>query len=238
MLRAYAVLRGNARRPARARERMITEPDVTFTDYGLAVECAVFTYLLYHRGDPQATPRTWFAVFFGSVGVAALAGGTVHGFFLDEKTAGARILWPVTLIAIGVSALAAWQIGARIQFPEGLARWISVGATVQFTAYGVLVLFVTQKFWIAIVNYLPAAVFLLVVLFLTYRRTRERPALVGLVGLGLTCVASGVQQAGIALHPIYFNHNALYHLIQAVALFMIFWSARWLVAGAGKGVSG
>jgi hypothetical protein len=46
----------------------------------------------------------------------------------------------------------------------------------------------------------------------------------------LTFVAAGVQQAGVALGSIHFNHNALYHVIQAVALFMIFWSARWFVA--------
>jgi len=32
-------------------------------------------------------------------------------------------------------------------------------------------------------------------------------------------VAAAVQQARIALHPNYFNHNALYHLLQAIALF-------------------
>ncbi len=42
-------------------------------------------------------------------------------------------------------------------------------------------------------------------------------------------VAAGVQQLGIALHPVYFDHNALYHLIQAVAVLMLFLSARGIV---------
>ena len=38
---------------------MVAEPDVTFTDYGLAIECALFTYLLYRKGDRREALRTW-----------------------------------------------------------------------------------------------------------------------------------------------------------------------------------
>ena len=210
---------------------MITEPDVTFTDYGLAIECALFTYLLYRQGDPQQPLRTWFALFFGSVGVAALTGGTVHGFFLDVSTTGYAILWPVTLIAIGVSALAGWVIASKLLFSPDVARLISIVASVMFIAYGVAVLFITQTFMLAVINYLPAALFLALALATVYARVRQRPVLVGLAGMALTFVAAGVQQGGVALHPVYFNHNALYHLIQAAALFMIFWAARWFVEG-------
>lgn len=210
---------------------MITEPDVTLTDYGLAVECALFAYLLARRGDRGQPLRSWFALFFGATGTAAGAGGTLHGFFLDERSIGAAILWPAALVAIGVAALSAWGIGARIHFSTSLARWISIAAAVEFAGYAVVVLFVTQAFAIAVLNYLPAAAFLTVVFILAYRRTRERAVRVGLVGLALTFVASGLQQGGVVLHPVYFNHNALYHLIQAVALFLVFRSACWFVRG-------
>lgn len=209
---------------------MITEPDVTLTDYALAIECALFAYLLYRPGDPKNPLRTWFALFFGSIGSAALTGGTVHGFFLDEQGIGYRILWPATLIASGLAALSTWVVAACIQFSKVIARWISFIAAVEFASYSVLVLLVSQEFWIAIVNYLPATVFLLVVLAREYLLGWESRLLVGTVGLLFTFVAAGVQQGRVALHPVYFNHNALYHLIQAVALLLIFWAARWLVS--------
>ncbi len=53
-----------------------------------------------------------------------------------------------------------------------------------------------------------------------------------MMGLLLTFVAAYVQQAKIGLNPQYFNHNALYHLIQAVALGMFFLSARQLTKAA------
>ena len=208
---------------------MITEPDVTLTDYGLAIECALFTYLLHRQGSLQRQLKTWFMLFFMSVGVGALTGGTVHGFFLNEATAGYAVLWPVTLLAIGVTALAMWTIGAKIHFSTTTAHWITIVAAVGFIGYCGVVLFVTQDFFVVIVNYLPAVSFLLLVFLGLYLRTRARLVLFGLVGLALILVASWVQHSGIALHPIYFSHNAFYHLIQAVALFLIFWSTRWFV---------
>jgi len=208
---------------------MITEPDVTFTDYGLAIECALFTYLLHRQGSLQRQLKTWFMLFFMSVGVGALAGGTVHGFFLNEATAGYAVLWPTTLLAIGMTALATWAIGAKIHFSTATARWITIVAAAGFVGYCVVVLFVTQDFFVVIVNYLPAVFFLLLVFLDLYLKTRARLVLFGLVGLALILVASWVQHSGIALDPIYLNHNAFYHLIQAVALFLIFWSARWFV---------
>jgi len=207
----------------------MTEPDVTLTDYGLAIECAAFTYLLC-RGEGRQPLRVWFALFFGSAGVAALIGGTVHGFFLDPATTGARILWPATLLAIGATTLAAWAIGARIQFSGRVARRIAIAATLEFVGYALVVVFVAQAFAVAILNYVPAAVFLLVVFFVAYRRTRARPVLVGTLGLAATFLASAVQQGEVALHPVYFNHNALYHVIQAGALLMLFHGARSLIA--------
>ena len=201
----------------------MTEPDVALTDYALALECTVFAYLL-HRKEHK--------VFFGSAAVASLAGGTVHGFFLDVQTLGNAVLWRITLIAIGVTAASAWAIGARVLFPAPAARRITIAAAAALGAYCVVTLFITQQFRAAVVFYLPAVVFLLVALSVAYARARERGILVAVAGLGLMFIAAAVQQARIALHPTYFNHNALYHLIQAVALWLLFLGLRRLHADA------
>ena len=93
-------------------------------------------------------------------------------------------------------------------------------------------LFVTQQFRAAVVFYLPAVVFLLVALSVAYAHARERGILVAIAGLGLMFIAAAVQQARIALHATYFNHNALYHLIQAMALWLLFLGLRRLHADA------
>jgi hypothetical protein len=35
-----------------------------------------------------------------------------------------------------------------------------------------------------------------------------------------------LQQAGVAVHPVYFDHNAVYHLVQAVALVLLYLGFR------------
>ena len=39
-----------------------------------------------------------------------------------------------------------------------------------------------------------------------------------------------LQQLRVGIHPVYFNHNALYHAIQGIALVMIYMGARALSA--------
>lgn len=169
--------------------------------------------------------QRWFLIFFGATAAASFAGGTVHGFFADSK-----ILWRVVLISLGVVSAAAWAIGARLLFGDRIARIITIAAWVEFAAYALLVAFVTDSFAVAIVNYLPSTIFLIVAFFVSYQAGSAAPLALGLGGLVLTLVAAGVQQARIALHPTYFNHNALYHLLQAVALFLIFRAAVFVIA--------
>ena len=207
---------------------MIADVVVALTDYGLALESAILAGLLWRGRHQPPSLDTRFAVFFGATALAALAGGTFHGFVTDEQRLVGALLWRVTLLAIGVAATAAWQVGAGLLLPPRVASWLSLVAALGFLGYAIVVTFVTQDFSIAIASYLPAALFLLVAFGEAYRRTGARPVLLGMLGLGLSILASGIQQARMGVHPVYFNHNALYHLIQAVALILVFQSARGL----------
>src|SRR5262245_16073775 len=211
---------------------LVAEVVVALTDYGLALECAVLAGLLWRGRRPPAYLETRFAAFLGATAVAALAGGTFHGFVSDEQRLPGALLWRVTLLAVGLAATAAWHAGAGLLFSPSVARWLSLAASVQFLGYAVVVIFFTQHFSMAIANYLPAALFLLGAFGVAYWRTRARPLLLGMAGLGLSIVAAGLQYARIAPHSVYFNHNALYHLIQAVALILIFQGARLKTAKA------
>ena len=191
------------------------EPDVTITDFLLAFEALAFAVLTARSST--TTLQRWFVIFFGATALASLAGGLVHGFFSDSK-----LLWRLVLIALGVVSAAGWAIGADLLFTDRTARLVATAAWVAFAAYAFVVIFVTDTFLVAIVNYLPSTLFLILAFSVHYRAEGETPVLIGLTGLFLTLVAAAVQQSGIALHPKYFNHNALYHVLQAVALFLVF----------------
>lgn len=208
---------------------MIAEPDVALTDYGLAVECGLFAWVISRQGH-RSLLAGWFTFFFVSLSLGAVFGGTVHGFFGEESSLGYKILWPATLVSIGMMALAVWGIAATTAFSMKVARRVQRMGALLFALYVGGVFFLRQPYWIAIVDYLPPAFFLLSVWTRVYFRTRTKPVLWGVVGLALTVVAAGVQIGQVAVHPVYFNHNALYHLIQAVALYLMFLAARWFAS--------
>lgn len=207
----------------------IAEPDVTLTDYGLALECGLFALLLHRSREGGDPAGIWFTVFFAALAAASLAGGTVHGFLHQQESLAHRVAWNATLIAIGVTALSAWMIGSRFECARRAGFILRPMAAALFIGYCATVLLVQNTFAVAIVHYLPAVFFLLFAFAISYFRRRQRFLLGGLVGLSLTLVAAGTQQLGIALHPVYFDHNALYHLIQAAALLLLFLSARGVV---------
>ena len=204
----------------------LTEPAVALTDFALAIECVVFVLLLARGDASDRTLRLWFVVFFASAGLASVLGGSVHGFFPDKNSDGRQILWQATLLAILVTALAAWNIGAGLLLTERKATVVRRLAILQLVIFSFVVMFVKPEFYIAIIAYLPATLFLLIGLISGYR-SRRLPALRwGIAGLGLTFLAAAVQRLNIGIHPHYFDHNALYHVIQGAGLWMIFLGAR------------
>ena len=204
----------------------MTEPAVTLTDYALAIECAIFVIALSRLSARDKDLCFWFVVFFASIGAASVLGGTVHGFFLAASSPGRRILWPATILAILVTSLAAWNIGAVLKLDERKLALVRRLALAQLMILALVVLFVTSKFYVGIIAYLPSALFLLYALLTRYRLRPDRGIRWGVTGLALTLVAAVVQQARVGIHPVYFNHNALYHVIQGAALGMIFLAAR------------
>ena len=210
----------NTNTPVNFFQKTMLEPDVTLTDYLMAVECLVLAVFLRRQPTRSWAARTWAITFFVALCVGSIAGGTVHGFFPNEQSEGHRIVWLIALNSIGVTALAAWMLGALVLFRVVTWRF-RTWAYSQFALSLGLTGFVSREFWTAMVTYLPACVFLSGAVVVAFRRDRDRSYLLVLVGLGLTFVAAAVQQLKHGVHPQYFNHNAVYHVIQGVALWVM-----------------
>lgn len=78
----------------------LSEPSTMLTDYGLS---GLFAWWLWKAGKEQGrmSVRYWGAGLAG-LGVAALAGGTSHGFSQVLTQAALHALWKVTIYAVGV----------------------------------------------------------------------------------------------------------------------------------------
>src|SRR5438477_4216922 len=109
----------------------MTEPDVALTDYAVALEGVVLFILLRTGARHQGRLLSWFGLYFASVSAACAFGGTVHGVFVDERSHGYGILWPLTLLAVGVTTSSTWAIASDLLLSGRLSRWVFVCAGVQ-----------------------------------------------------------------------------------------------------------
>jgi len=204
---------------------VVSEIIVGLTDYGLTLECALFAVMLLTIKGGRREIRGFFVIFFLSLAMTSLTGGTYHLFFSASSSMPADVLWKATVLALGAVAFAAWSIGACLLLAQSVKGLVVKAALVEFLVYSAYVVAVDDHFWVAIANYLPSVIFLGAAFAVRFRRLSATPILIGLLGLGVTVAAAAIQRSGLSLHPTYFNHNATYHLVQAIGLFMIFRAA-------------
>jgi len=197
----------------------------------LVVETFLLGLWLY-RSRGSNSLKAWFVILFWSISIAALVGGTVHGFFTDPQSTIATVSWLLTMIFLGLTALAEYGIAAYLLLTQRSANILIGCALFVFLLYAAVVLFWNPTFRIAVIDYVGGLILLLIGFLRLYLRDRSRAALIGMAGSLLTLLASVVQQAHISISPYYFNHNALYHLLEAVALFLIYQAGQSILRTA------
>ena len=91
----------------------VTEPMTMVTDYLLAGECVFFglSLLARSRRAGRGSVGLWVAAF-AVITLAALAGGTAHGFRLYLGANGS-VVWTVTMWSIGAGAVLLLLAGLR-----------------------------------------------------------------------------------------------------------------------------
>ncbi len=200
------------------------EPAVTLTDFALFLLCTAFSVLLMRTDTDRERTRRYFSLLFGTIAGGALAGALTHGFFGGEVAGG--ILWRVTMLLIGLAGACCFVLALDLLI--GAATGAIALAAMAFLGYAAYVLFVRSSFVVALCFYVPAALLLLIGFL---RRFGDAPnvAALGSLGMLLTFLAAWIQNARIALSRSYFDHNATYHLVQAIGLLLVFAAARkWL----------
>lgn len=193
---------------------VIHEPATLITDYLLAAFTIALAWRLRAQSRlTRSAAQWWWAVAFAATAVAGIAGGSVHGFpdALGRATAG---VWLVAMESLVVASLAVVRAAiSASRLGEASQRRADALAVVAYGAYGGWLAW-SPSFVFAIVAYGSA----LAVLMLLHR-TQWLVA-----GVVVSIVAAAVQQGKWSLHPS-FNHNDLYHVIQAVAVWMLYLGA-------------
>jgi hypothetical protein len=212
----------------------MTEPDVTITNFALVILNAIFAWRIHKTTFIEKPFQRLWMMFFASIALAAFTGGLVHGFLMDASLLANRIIWPTTILFVGVTALSCWWLGFYLIASKYFIKKLNFLALLTFILYVAIVILHRRTFNVAIVYYLPAAMFLLIAITWFYQNNAfyqemthlNLSLMVGACGITITLLAALGQQRSWAIHPKYFTYNATYHLIQGIGLAMLFFSAK------------
>jgi hypothetical protein len=195
----------------------VHEPDVAFTDLGLAILGGWFGWRL------RTATRTGFTIMVGLAG-AALFGAFFHAFFpAKTSTAPGRLAWAPVVLSIALVAATLLRLALSLlmpRLPSGLARALVLVYALTFAAVALLV---DHSFTSIVRFYGPVLLLVLIAAVLQWTRTKSLGWALVAGGLALSVVAALLQQAGVSIHPQYFNHNAVYHVVQGIALVLLYY---------------
>jgi hypothetical protein len=167
-------------------------------------------------------------LLFGALATAAAAGGLYHGG--AECAALGPAIWKFTLVAMGVAAFASANLGAELAFGSAAQRRLRIATSAGLVGYAVAVGAGASDFLWAVTATGAGTLFLLACCCIgPADRARS------LLGTGLLLSLGGgvLQQIGVDLHPS-FDHNALYHAIQMVAMLLCFAGIARLARSAAE----
>ena len=118
----------------------LTEPMTALTDYAVALVSVGFAFAMYRRVGPGNKVVAWFwCAAFSAVSVAAVAGGTFHGFADRLGREALDTLWNLAVFSIGATAgfgTAAIH-SAHVRRVDGTVAWLAAGIGVTIVGLAV-----------------------------------------------------------------------------------------------------
>jgi|SRR3989344_3626499 len=197
---------------------IIHEPDVAITDLILFIESILFAWLFYKQTSNHFLLRKLLILLFLSLGASSFIGALFHAFFpAKATTAEGFIVWILVAFSIGVTASTIWCINSLLVKGNKFIKITLLFSLLYLAIFMYVVIFIDYRFPIIMIFYIPP---MIVLAFISFYKSYFYL----LFGILLSFVAALIQYFQISIHPTIFNYNALYHLIQGIALMMIFFS--------------
>jgi hypothetical protein len=193
----------------------IHEPATLLTDCLLAALAGWLGWRLRRARAAGNQAARWWSLALGLTALSALVGGFYHGFG-PNFPAIAGPWWTLTLLVIClVSAAMAMSLLHEIVPAARRRGWI-IAVLAKFSLFAILVL-VEPRFVVAIIDYGLVMLAWAAAAFLARRAWRHWM----FAALALSVLAAAVQQLHWGLSAR-FNHNDVYHVIQALAIYAFY----------------
>jgi phage shock protein PspC (stress-responsive transcriptional regulator) len=205
----------------------ISEPATLITDYLLAILTGALAQRIWRTSrDDMESDRAetsewlrWWAAAFAASAVAGVTGGTVHGFQYALAPSVIRALWILTLESLLMAAYSVVRAALTLGWmgPRALRR-AKLTAALGAGAYALWLTWSPVFLW-AMVAY--GGAFVVLVGCQLRARPLDASGRLLLGGVAVSLAAAAIQQSGVSLHR-HFNHNDLYHVVQAMAVWLLF----------------
>jgi hypothetical protein len=204
----------------------ITEPSTMITDYVLGAFTLWVAVAIARAGGGQVSRRFWVGALVFT-GIAALAGGTSHGFRAMLTAQTNTVVWTLTLVSVGSATFCFLSATAWALLGPPWRRVVVTGAAVQWVVF---VAWTAQhsEFRYAVYGYAPSMLLLLALYTVFYFRQRAASELWVIVGLVVSFAAAGVLAADLGFHT-HFNANDVYHLVQMAGVYCFYRAGRVMV---------
>jgi hypothetical protein len=213
----------------------VNEPDVVLTDLGLAVLAAYLSRRLWTAAGAVELLKIG-AVVLAALASAAFWGAIFHAFFPAKTTTfPGFIAWIPVALSIVVAAAAMLELSLWILVPRVSPRVRRSIVLVYAAAFVAVVLLVDESFNSIVRFYGPALVVLLLATVYQAARTRSAGWVMVVAGLVLSAGAAALQQARVSIHPVYFDYNAVYHVVQGVAVVILYLGFRRIAEASANG---
>jgi hypothetical protein len=208
------------------------DPDVVLTDLALALLGAYLGWRLA-RGPGAGRMARSGAVIMAALASAAFWGAVFHAFFpAGTATRAGFLAWSPVVLSILAVAAALLELGLRVAAPRlpAMARGAIVAAYA--AAFAGVAFLVDESYGTIVRFYAPVVLLFLVVACVQAARSRRAPWALIAASFAISVVAAVLQQARVAVHREHFDHNAVYHVLQGIALVLLYRGFRRVPEGA------
>ena len=199
----------------------IAEPTTMATDFLIALVSAVFASRLREKARETGSRAVAFWRWaFVATSVGALTGGSAHGFALVLEPWQWTALWKSSTLLIGCGSFCLLAAISYARLPGRLGSAVRGFAIVKLLGY---LAWMTghDDFRFVIMEY--GSDMLLILGIEIWQLFKHRSIVLTWIpaGILLSFLSSAVQQSEFVLHR-HFNQNDLFHVIQIIALYLLY----------------
>lgn len=197
---------------------MTHEPVTTLTDYAITLVAGWLAFRLL--GVADGAPAWLLAGGLGALSVAALLGGTEHGFGRRMPEWPRRLMWRLTMQLALLACLLLLAAVVVAHAPAGWRPWLLGVAVAKTLGFAHFAWWRAEYRWVVYDSLVTFAGIAVIELW-AWSVVRAPAAPWMLAGVAVSVLAGLVQRAGVAPHR-HFNHNDLYHVAQIAAAWLFY----------------